>query len=104
MSPSSRAAQFSKTTRRADGSRRLAAHASLTKKAPQRGARDAPADLSADVGLLLRGCSFRDPKQERPRSIATDRRKMAPLSRKRLDRKKPANPLLRVRSGARTGA
>jgi hypothetical protein len=39
VGPSSRAAQFSKTTRRVDGSRRLTTQASFTKRAPRRGAR-----------------------------------------------------------------
>src|SRR5215208_1142283 len=52
-----------------DGSRRLTARASLTKKAPRRGARLRPAEISGRFGLLLRGCSFRIPKQELPPSI-----------------------------------
>ena len=39
------------------------------------------AGVPADWGLLLRGCSFRDPKQERPRSIGKARHEVQLLRR-----------------------
>src|SRR5687767_7719168 len=47
-----------------------------TKKAPRRGARLWERPGPGRSGLLLRGCSLRDPKQERPRSIARLRREV----------------------------
>jgi hypothetical protein len=68
--PSSRAAQFSKTAVRNDGPRRLAAPPQNTKKAPLGGAQMLGGRSAGRWRAPLGGCSFRDPKQERPRSIA----------------------------------
>ena len=76
--PFERAAQFSKTAvPRNDGSRRLEPlrPALSTKKAPREGPGMGAAGLRPIGGLLLRSGSFRDPKQERPRSIASLRRR-----------------------------
>ena len=71
--PSSRAAQFSKTTRRGRRVSSPPPSARVTKKAPRwRGPERCGRDRGRS-GLLLRGGSLRDPKQERPGSIARDR-------------------------------
>jgi hypothetical protein len=71
--PSLRAAQFSKTIRRGRRVSPPPPSARFTKKAPRSRGPAMTRPRGGRSGLLLRGGSLRDPKQERPRSIARER-------------------------------
>src|SRR4051812_18669624 len=93
-SPSSRAAQFSKTTRR--GQRVSSPHFSgfAHEKGPSSRGPVTHGRGLGRLGLLLRGSSFRDQKKERRGSIPRHRRQVERWSKEKGAGEVPANAAL----------